>query len=402
MGILNRLNDENEWNSFLLYKIEQGNLSEKDATDLASFIENKEYAPIVEKMLNGSSFSIPKKSLISKSKVNKKRAVYTFSREENYILKLITYLLREYDDVFAPNLYSFRKERGVKRATKDIQKINNLNERYVYKVDISNYFNSVDISILKPQLKRALNNDDSLYKFIIKMLENPYACFDGNIIEEEKGIMAGVPISTFLANLYLSELDFYFYENHIPYMRYSDDIIVFAESEQQLSQCIAIIKNCLKNRKLTVNEEKEVISNPNEEWTFLGFSYFQGKIDISLASFEKLKAKMRRKARALSRWADKKGVPREKAAKVFIKRFNAKLYDNPIHNDLTWARWFFPIINTDKTLKLIDSYMLECIRYLATGRRTKAKYNCKYDEIKALGFRSLVNEYYKQKNNLIQ
>lgn len=32
-----------------------------------------------------------------------------FLREENYVLKLLTYLLiRQYDDVFAKNLYSFR------------------------------------------------------------------------------------------------------------------------------------------------------------------------------------------------------------------------------------------------------------------------------------------------------
>ena len=31
-----------------------------------------------------------------------------------------------------------------------------------------------------------------------------------NVISEEKGIMAGVPISAFLANYYLKNLDFYF------------------------------------------------------------------------------------------------------------------------------------------------------------------------------------------------
>ena len=105
---------------------------------------------------------------------------------------------------------------------------------------------------------------------------------------------------------------------------------------------------------------------------------------------------MRRKTRALSRWADKKGVPREMAARAFIKRFNSKLYDNPVYSELTWTRWFFPVINTDKTLKEIDSYMLECIRYLATGKRNKSKYDFRYEDIKKLGYRSLINEYYKQ------
>ena len=108
---------------------------------------------------------------------------------------------------------------------------------------------------------------------------------------------------------------------------------------------------------------------------------------------------MRRKTHALARWASRKGVPGQAAARAFVKRFNAKLYDNPVYSELTWSRWFFPVINTDRTLAEIDTYMQECIRYLATGKRTKARFNFRYDEIKALGYRSLVNEYYKQKNN---
>ena len=77
---------------------------------------------------------------------------------------------------------------------------------------------------------------------------------------------------------------------------------------------------------------------------------------------------------------------------------DTKLYDNPVYSELTWTRWFFPVINTDETLKKIDEYMQECIRYLATGKRTKSRYNFRYEDIKNLGYRNLVNEYYKFKN----
>ncbi len=397
MDILSRLSDSKEWDKYFLYKKEKGCLTQKDEEDLESFIDNREYSTIVENLLSERSLNPPKKTLINKSKVGKKRIVYTFNREENYILKLITFLLREYDHIFSPNLYSFRKDRGVKRATKDILKIKNLNSRYIYKVDIHNYFNSVNIDILLPKLKAVLKEDLKLYNFLKNVLKNPYVEYNGEIITENKGIMAGVPISTFLANLYLRELDFYFYQAKIPYMRYSDDIIIFTQNEDELHSSINIIKEALSDNKLEINEEKEIITMPGDEWTFLGFSYNHGVIDISKVSFEKLKAKMKRKTRALSRWGNKKGVDGERVARAFIKRFNTKLYDNPIYSELTWTRWFFPVINTDKTLKQIDEYMLECVRYLATGKRTKAKYNFRYDDIKSLGYRSLVNEYYKQK-----
>lgn len=399
MNIINELFEKEIWEAFYRHKIDQGNISTKDSEDLKVFIDNNEYLSVVEKIKNANGFSLPKKMLINKSKAGKKRAVYTFGREENYVLKLISFLLRDYDYLFAPNLYSFRKDSGVKKAAENILKIKNLNSCFVYKADISDYFNSVDVDILLPELKVVMTDNAELFDFIYSLLKNPETEYEGKIIEENKGIMAGVPLSAFLANFYLRNLDEYFYEREIPYVRYSDDILVFADDEEHLNESIGIIKDYLDKRKLKINSDKESISRPYEKWTFLGFSYYNGIIDISDISYEKLKAKMRRKTKSLARWADKKNLPGEYAAKAFVKRFNSKLYDNPVYSELTWSRWFFPVINTTDTLKEIDAYMQNCIRYLATGKRTKARFDFKYDDIKNLGYRSLVNEYYKVKNS---
>ncbi|MBR5825535.1 MAG: group II intron reverse transcriptase domain-containing protein [Clostridia bacterium] len=397
MSIIDKLFEKDCWDAFYDYKISHGNINEAEAADLRSYIDSKEYLPVAEKIRSKEEFSAAEKSLISKSKAGRKRIVYTFRREENYILKLISYLLRDYDYLFSPNLYSFRKDSGVKKATRDILKIKNLDRCYVYKADISDYFNSVEVDILLPELESVLISDRELFDFIRSILKNPCVQYCGELVEEKKGIMAGVPLSAFLANFYLRELDAYFYEKGIPYVRYSDDILVFAYSEEELKESIGKIKSFLNSRRLKINPEKETVTPPGEKWEFLGFSYYRGTIDISDISFEKLKSKMRRKARALCRWSGKKNVPGDVAARVFVKKFNAKLYDNPVYNELTWTRWFFPVINTSETLKAIDAYMQDCIRYIATGKRTKVRYNFRYEEIKDLGYRSLVNEYYKFK-----
>ena len=397
MDILFRLKSEEEWENYYSYKLSQGNMTEDDEKDLYDFIFHKEYIPTVEAILKGENLAFPQKKLINKSKTGKKRSVYIYNRKENYVLKLLAFLLREYDGIFAPNLYSFRKDSGVKKAVSDILHIPNLSSYYVYKLDISNYFNSVDVATLLPMLANVLKGNKETYEFIKVLLQNPYVIYEGSVIEEEKGIMAGVPISGFLANLYLMDLDIYFYERNIPYMRYSDDIIVFAKDINEIEKYIECIKDRLAQGKLQINEEKEILTYPGNKWIFLGFSYEKGVIDVSPVAYEKLKAKMRRKARGLSRWASKKNIEGIYAAKSFVKQFNAKLYDNPIGNELTWSRWYFPIINTDVTLKRIDRYMQDCIRFLAANSRTKSRYNFRYEDIKALGYRSLVNEYYKAK-----
>lgn len=396
MGILERLLCEEEWERFFEYKNEQGNLSVSDLEYLRAFIDNKSYVSLVKDIFNKKGFSVPEKKLVNKSKVGRKRTVYTYTQDENIILKHISFMLRDYDDIFCNNLYSFRKNTGVKKAANQILCKKGLENYYIYKADISNYFNSVDIKILLPQLKAVLSEDYMLYCFIKDLLECPYVSYNGEIIQEEKGIMAGTPISTFLANIYLKELDEYFFNKNVLYMRYSDDIAVFSKNKSMLYEYIEYIKNFISKRNLAINSEKEEITDPGEEWTFLGFSYKDGIIDISPVSYEKLKSKMRRKMRSLVRWAKRKNLSGEKAARAFIRRFNNKFFSNPIHSELTWSRWFFPIINTDKTLKKIDKYMQECIRFLATGTRTKSRYSFKYEDMKKIGYISLVNEYYRQ------
>ena len=66
---------------------------------------------------------------------------------------------------------------------------------------------------------------------------------------------------------------------------------------------------------------------------------------------------------------------------------------SPEH-DLTWSLWFFPVINTTASLKVIDSYAQDQLRYIISGKHTKSRFNVRYGDLKALGYRSLVHEYY--------
>ena len=394
MRILERLCDKNTWESYLAYKVGQGNLHRYDREDLRRFIDGEEYLAVLTRLKNGEGFSVPQKRLVNKTKVGRKRVVYMFDRAENYVLKLMAFLLHDYDDAFAPNVFSFRKHRHVRMAAHRILSIPHLDERYVFKLDISDYFRSVDITKLLPLLETVLADDRELFMLIKELLCDERVIFEGTVMTEQKGILPGAPISGFLANLYLSELDWRFYNAGIPYMRYSDDIIVFAENEQAMQRAADEIKATLHEKGLTVNHDKEVVTLPHQKWTFLGFSYHNGTVDVCDVSVDKLKAKMRRKTHALKRWADRKGLAGVYAARAFVKRFNVKLYDNPVGGELTWTRWYFPVINTADSLRVIDEYMQDCIRYLATGKRTKGRFAFTYDDIKALGYRNLVHEYY--------
>ena len=80
---------------------------------------------------------------------------------------------------------------------------------------------------------------------------------------------------------------------------------------------------------------------------------------------------------------------------------NYKFFGGGEEDEFTWSRWFFGNINTDKSLREIDSYMQEYIRYIITGRHYKGNYRIKYETMKKWGYLSLVNEYYKRQKNSV-
>ena len=394
--MLEVLADKEEWIQFLERKEAAGHLGKREGAELRRFIENEEFRGVAERMISGEAMPFPRVRIISKMSTGKKRTVFLFPREENYALKLLAAQLHKYDGIFANNLYSFRRSTGVYRAVQRLLRFRSLHRYFVYKVDIHDYFNSIEVPRLLGQLREIMKEDPALYGFFDGILSNPYAMVDGEPREIKKGVMAGVPVAPFLANVYLMEMDHWFAEHRVLYARYSDDIIVFAKTREELDGYVRRIHETLQERGLEINPRKESYADPGEPFTFLGFQFADGALDVAPASVQKLKDKMRRKARALIRWRIRKGLDGDKAARAFIRHFNRKLYESTREDDLTWARWYFPVLTTDRSLHIIDEYMQDCIRYTAAGNHGKKRYNLRYGTMKEWGYRPLVNAYYSE------
>lgn len=395
MDLMEMLSCHGVWQEFCRYKLSGGHLSRDKAAALTGFVERRGYLPAAERIRAGESFAPPRRVELSKLNSDKKRVVYTYAEEENWMLKLLTWLLQQrYDGLFAPNLYSFRPRKGVRDAVLRLVRAPGIGGMWSYKVDIRNYFNSVPVERMASRLEEALADQPAVCRFLTALLTQPWVQTEEGLIREEKGIMAGTPVSAFLANLYLAHMDRYFQEEGVLYARYSDDIILFAPTEEELDRRAGQVRDFLAAAGLTVNPSKEARTAPGETWTFLGICCRGGTVDVAPVSVAKLKGKMRRKMRALLRWQGRTGADGIRAARAFVRTFNRKLFENPLEHELTWARWYFPLITTADTLREIDDYSRQCIRTLATGKHTKAAYQFRHEEIKGLGYISLVSRYY--------
>ena len=393
-SIIDLLGEQQTWEEFLTYRLLKGRFNWYEFDEADTYVSEAQYRDVVERLQRGEPLSVPTRHLVNKMGNGKKRVVYSFPPDEMIVLKAMTFLLYRYDSQLAPNCYSFRRGQTAHGAISHLVRTINNRPMWAYKLDIHNYFNSISIPLLLPILSEVLADDPPLYAFFERMLTDGRARVGDEIISEERGVMAGTPTSPFLANIYLREVDHHFAEIGVLYARYSDDIILFAPNRETLDRHIGDLNAFLEKYRLEVNPDKVRIYQPDEAFDFLGFKCKGRNIDIADATRRKMKEKIRRKARSLQRWRSKKGIAAEKTMKVLIRYFNRKFFESDDPSELTWSRWFFPIINQTEGLREIDHYLQYNLRYVATGRHNNANYRTRYNQLKQLGYRSLVHEFY--------
>lgn len=409
MTILEKASCQEFWQEFLKYKLDRQHLSAREEKEIREFMERKAYLPLCEAWRQGEfPVSYPVKRIVNKQGSSKKRVVYSFPGDEGIMFKFIAFHLYQYDGYFNNNCYAFRREFGVKNAIRRIRSLPDLRRQYCLKADISNYFNSIDVDKLLARLSFVKEDDETLYRLFQRLLTRGQVIEDGKLVEERHGAMAGTPLSPFLANVYLRDADAFFDKQGVPYFRYSDDILIFADTEEELAERQGQLYQMVKGLGLTINPDKVHVSAPGETWEFLGFCYRDGEIDLSDVTLKKTKAKIKRKADALRRWQRKKGLTGDKAAIGLIRAMNRKFYGDTSgtgkgleeESDFTWSRWFFPNLTLDDGLRKLDAYLQEYIRYTVTGRHYKGNYRIRYEQLKGWGYRSLVHEFYDARSNI--
>jgi len=111
-----------------------------------------------------------------------------------------------------------------------------------------------------------------------------------------KGTPQGGPLSPLLANIYLDLLDQELERRSVSFVRYADDIAIYASSPRAAKRILeSVIEWLRKELKLEVNLEKSG-SGPSDQSTLLGFRIDrEGEVGIAPKALEKLQRMVREK-----------------------------------------------------------------------------------------------------------
>ncbi len=207
----------------------------------------------------------------------KKRTICAASFEERVVHHAVMNVCKEYFErhlIF--DTYATREAKGVYAAI-DRARIAMRRYRYVAKLDVRKYFDSINHHVLKTKLSRLFKDR--------KLLQLFYSIIDSYHTLPCTGIPIGNLTSQYFANFYLSDLDHYIKEAlRVPiYVRYMDDMLLFADSLSELKANVARVKVYLEQHLFLTLKTPQIV-NVNRGVSFLGYALYPHRILLNRRS----------------------------------------------------------------------------------------------------------------------
>lgn len=199
-----------------------------------------------------------------------------------------------YEKKFSENSYGFRPNRSGHDALKRIKEIADEGNTWVVDLDLEKYFDTVNQSKLIQILSEEIKDGDVI-SLIHKYLKSGIM-IDGIKVNSDKGVTQGGPLSPLLANIYLNEADQELEKWGYKFVRYADDMLIFARNRKAAERYYKRVKKLLEGKlKLKVNEEKTSIRKLSQT-KYLGYGFYHNngtQLKVHKESLKKLKAKLK-------------------------------------------------------------------------------------------------------------
>lgn len=302
----------------------------------------------------------PRITLIPKDEPGKFREVMICENIDRIVLSIINNMFFELFPEFVHNsCYSYKSGVGcgkvVQAVSRECVKIKGdiIGKRY----DLQKYFDNVAIEYIDDLFnKMETKYGKSKIIDIVREFYHSNLLFDenGELIEVYKSIKQGTATSSFMADALLYHIDEFFSNfKGLRFWRYSDDILIIGDNYKTADK---ILKNMLMDMGLTINPKKEQTLYKNQWFKFLGFNLKDDMITLSKSRVKTFQKEIE------SRTIKCKGTTQKKA----LNKINRYMYVGD--GVYSWATSVLPIINVQKDIDTLNTFVMDAIRACATGK----------------------------------
>ena len=225
------------------------------------------------------------------------------------------------------------------------------------KLDLSKYFDSVPLRSIDEIFDRMeVKVGKSKIIEIVRKYYHTNLCFDvdGNLIEHYQSLKQGCSVASFLADAVLFPIDYTVSKMNVEYVRYSDDILIVGN---HWKEGFEVVSKMLGNMQMTLNPKK-IETVYKDRWIkFLGFNIKGDKITLSKSRVKSFQKEI--EARTIKQ--------RNISMKRALNKVQSYLYKGD--GKFSWATSVLPIINVQKDIDTLNTFIMDSIRACATNKK---------------------------------
>ncbi|CUX32170.1 Group II intron-encoded protein LtrA [Clostridium sp. C105KSO15] len=176
------------------------------------------------------------------------------------------------DGIFHKCSCGYRPDRGIERVMQIILWYVEHGYNHIYDCDIKGFFDNIPHKKLMKVLTKYIA-DGTVLDMIWAWLKSGYM-EEGKFMESNSGTQQGGVISPLLANVYLNELDWELEKEGIKFVRYCDDFLLFAKSEEEIKRAGEIATRVITDLSLEIAMNKtKFVDFEREDFKFVGFNF---------------------------------------------------------------------------------------------------------------------------------
>ena len=288
------------------------------------------------------------------------RIVYVNENVDRIFLSIVNNLLFEmFPEFVHKSCKSYQSGIGCGKVVQEVsrQAFNTKTREVGLKADLTKYFDRVPIRYIDEIFDRMeAKIGKSKIIDVVRKYYHSDLCFNfnGELIEHYQSLKQGCAVASFLADAVLYHIDKAVSELDVYYVRYSDDLLALGN---EWEKAYALIKKMLDDMELELNPKKVEILYKDRWFKFLGF-YIKGN-QITLAKSRVKSFQKEIEARTIKQ----RKISMAKA----INQVNSYLYKGD--GQYSWATSVLPIINVDKDIDVLNTFVMDCIRACETGKK---------------------------------
>ena len=288
------------------------------------------------------------------------RIVYVNENVDRIFLSIVNNLFFEmFPEFVHKSCKSYQSGIGCGKIVQEVsrQVINTDSNIVGFKADLTKYFDTVPLRYIDEVFDNMETKiGRSKIIDIVRKYYHTDLCFDfnGELIEMYQSLKQGCAVASFLADAVLYNLDATVSTLPGYYVRYSDDLLYIGDKREMAFE---IVKSILEEMNMTLNPKK-VEHVYKDKWVkFLGFNIKGNQITLSKSRVKSFQKEIE------ARTIKQRGISMTRA----INSVNNYLYKGD--GRYSWATSVLPIINVDKDIEELNSFVMDAIRACATKKK---------------------------------